>query len=62
MFERGVQALAVAPERIVFVDDFVENLAPAREMGMLGVLHSPDDPARTIVELGRLFGVELARI
>jgi epoxide hydrolase-like predicted phosphatase len=60
MFERGVQALAVAPERIVFVDDFEENLVPAREMGMLGVLHSPGDPARTIVELERLFGVELA--
>jgi putative hydrolase of the HAD superfamily len=59
LFERGVQALAVAPERIVFVDDFEENLVPAREMGMLGVLHSPDDPARTIVELERLFGVEL---
>jgi len=59
MFERGVQALAVAPERIVFVDDFEENLVPAREMGMLGVLHSPDAPAPTIVELERLFGVTL---
>jgi putative hydrolase of the HAD superfamily len=59
MFERGVEALAVAPERIVFVDDFEENLVPAREMGMRGVLHSPDDPARTIAELERLFGVQL---
>jgi len=60
MFERGIEALGIAPERIVFVDDFEENLPPARALGMTTVLHSPDDPARTLAELERLFGVRLS--
>jgi epoxide hydrolase-like predicted phosphatase len=60
MFERGVEALGVAPERIVFVDDFDENIPPARALGMTTILHSPDAPERTIAELERLFGVRLA--
>jgi putative hydrolase of the HAD superfamily len=59
MFERGVEALGIAPERIVFVDDFEENLPPAQALGMTTVLHFPDDPARTLAELERLFGVRL---
>lgn len=60
MFELGVERLGVPPERIVFVDDFEENLVPARAMGMAGVLHAPSDPGRTVAELERLFGVEVA--
>ena len=61
MFEKGLEALGVAPERILFVDDFEENLPPAQELGMSVFLHDPDDPARTIAELERRFGVSLAR-
>jgi putative hydrolase of the HAD superfamily len=61
MFERGIEALDVAPERIVFVDDFEENLPPADALGLTTVLHDPDAPARTIAELERLFDVQLAR-
>jgi len=61
MFARGVEALGVPAERIVFVDDFEENLPPARALGMTAFLHSPDDPARTLHELERLFGVPLGR-
>ena len=60
MFERGLQELAVPAERVLFVDDFEENLPPARELGMSVFLHDPDDPARTIAELERCFGVRLA--
>ena len=45
----------------LFVDDFEENLPPARALGMTAFLHSPDDPARTLRELERLFGVPLGR-
>jgi putative hydrolase of the HAD superfamily len=60
MFERGIEALGIAPERIVFVDDFEENLPPAESLGLTTVLHDPDDPARTIAALERLFDVRLA--
>jgi putative hydrolase of the HAD superfamily len=59
IFERGIEALGVAPELIVFVDDFDENLPPARALGMTGVLHAPAEPERTLEELERLFGVDL---
>jgi epoxide hydrolase-like predicted phosphatase len=59
IFEQGVDALGVAPERIVFVDDFEENLAPARELGMTVILHDPVAPQATLAELERLFGVDL---
>lgn len=55
MFERGIEQLGVAPERIVFVDDFEENLPPAQALGLHTVLHDPDHPQRTIEELERLF-------
>jgi FMN phosphatase YigB (HAD superfamily) len=60
MFERGLAELGVPAERILFVDDFDENLPPARELGMSVFLHDPDDPARTVAELERRFGVTLA--
>ncbi len=59
MFERGVEAMGLPPERIVFVDDFDENLPPARALGMTAVLHSPDDPLKTVGKLERLFDVPL---
>ena len=59
MFERGLQELAVPAERVLFVDDFEENLPPARELGMSVFLHDPDDPARTIAELERRFAIRL---
>ena len=61
MFELGVQALGVAPEGIVFVDDFEENLPPAQAMGMRTVLHDPTEPARTVPVLERLFAGVLGR-
>ena len=60
MFERGLKELGVAAERVLFVDDFEENLPPAQELGMSVFLHDPDDPARTIAELERRFDVSLA--
>jgi putative hydrolase of the HAD superfamily len=59
IFERGLQELAVPAERVLFVDDFEENLPPARELGMSVFLHDPDDPARTIAELERRFAIRL---
>lgn len=60
MFERGIEALGVAPERIVFVDDFGENLPPAQALGLATILHDPADPEPTIAELERRFGVTLS--
>jgi epoxide hydrolase-like predicted phosphatase len=60
MFELGLAELGVAPQRVLFVDDFEENLPPARELGMSVFLHDPADPARTIAELERRFGVTLS--
>ena len=59
MFEKGLEELGIAAERVFFVDDFEENLPPAQELGMSVFLHDPDDPARTIAELERRFGVML---
>jgi HAD superfamily hydrolase (TIGR01509 family) len=57
MFEHGLAALGVAPERVLFVDDFEENLPPAQELGMAVFLHDPDRPGRTVAELERRFGL-----
>jgi len=37
MFEKGLQELGIAPERVFFVDDFEENLMPAAELGLAAV-------------------------
>jgi len=42
----------------VFVDDLTRNLEPAALLGMAVVHHT--DPALTIAELSRLFGLDLA--
>ena len=59
IFEKGLEALGIAPERVLFVDDFEENLPPAQELGISVFLHDPDDPSRTIAELERRFEVSL---
>jgi epoxide hydrolase-like predicted phosphatase len=59
MFELGIEALGLPPERILFVDDFEENLPPAQELGLTVFLHDPDDPLRTVAELERRFGTGL---
>ena len=59
MFERGLADLGIPAERVLFVDDFEENLPPARALGMSVWLHDPGDVARTIAELERRFGVTL---
>jgi putative hydrolase of the HAD superfamily len=57
IFARGIEALGLAAERIVFVDDFEENVEAAADLGLEAVLHEPADPARTVAELERLFEV-----
>jgi epoxide hydrolase-like predicted phosphatase len=60
MFQLGLERLGVPAERVLFVDDFEENLPPARELGMSVFLHDPADPERTVAELERRFGVSAA--
>lgn len=59
MFELGLERLGIPAERVLFVDDFEENIPPARELGMSTFLHDPADPSRTTAELERRFGVRL---
>jgi putative hydrolase of the HAD superfamily len=48
-----VKAIGVAPERIVFFDDLAENVEAARDRGLHAVqVHSSDDVARTLDQLG----------
>jgi len=60
MFELGLEQLGVPADRVVFVDDFEENLPPAEALGMRVFLHDPGDPARTVAQLERDFDVALA--
>ena len=52
------ERLGVDAAECVFVDDLRENVAGAEAVGMTGVLHR--DSARTVTELERLLGLELA--
>ncbi len=54
----GAERLGVLPEYCVFVDDLRENCQGAEEVGMTAILHR-GAPA-TVLELERLFRVELA--
>jgi epoxide hydrolase-like predicted phosphatase len=45
----------IAPERAVFLDDFLGNVEAARRLGMHGVLVE-NDPAGALAELERLLG------
>lgn len=57
IYELGAQAIGLAPEACVFVDDLGFNLEPARELGMATVHHV--DTRQTIAELERLLAVAL---
>ena len=49
--------LGVAPSEVIFLDDFTENLATAKDLGMSTILVTDPDPA--IAELGRLLDLDL---
>jgi putative hydrolase of the HAD superfamily len=55
IYRRAAEELAVALERIVFVDDIAANLQPAHELGMAVIHHV--DPGRTVRDLERLLGL-----
>jgi putative hydrolase of the HAD superfamily len=57
IYERGAQAIELAPGDCVFVDDLPFNLAPAAELGMATIHHV--ESQRTIGELEQLLGTEL---
>lgn len=57
MYELGAERIGVAAPSCVFVDDLRFNLEPAAELGMATVHHV--DPASTLAELERLFGLSL---
>jgi putative hydrolase of the HAD superfamily len=57
IYAMGAEAVGLAPEECVFVDDLGFNLKPAKELGMATVLHT--DAEQTIAELEELLGLEL---
>lgn len=53
IYDHVVNAIDIAPGRIVFFDDLAENVAAARERGLHAVqVHSSDDIARALDQLG----------
>jgi putative hydrolase of the HAD superfamily len=55
IFERALAIAQVKPERVVFVDDREQNLAPARAQGMQTILFTGAGALRTsLQELGLL--------
>jgi len=57
IYELGAEAIGLAPELCVFVDDLPGNLKPARELGMATVHHR--DAEETVARLEELLGVSL---
>jgi putative hydrolase of the HAD superfamily len=57
IFWLAAERAAVAPERCVMVDDLEQNLVGAQRVGMQTILHR--EPASTLAELERVFGVPL---
>ena len=57
IYAMGTEAVGLAPEDCVFVDDLGFNLKPAKELGMATVLHT--DAEDTIAQLSELLGLEL---
>jgi epoxide hydrolase-like predicted phosphatase len=53
----GAEAIGLPPTECVMVDDLDFNLAPARELGMVGVHHTGVE--ETLLELERLLGIRL---
>jgi putative hydrolase of the HAD superfamily len=58
IFKLGAERVGVPPEECVFVDDLRENCDGAEAVGMTAILHRGAE--RTLPELERLLGVELA--
>lgn len=56
-YELACEALGVAPDEAVFLDDLGVNLKPARAMGMTTI--KVDDPERAIEELESVVGFAL---
>ncbi len=53
IYDKLVELLGCRPEGIAFVDDFPENLAPARAMGMVDIQYeSPEQVRRDLIEAG----------
>ena len=62
IFERALAIAQVKPERVVFVDDREQNLAPARAQGMQTVLFTSADALReSLKNLGLLYKNPLSR-
>jgi putative hydrolase of the HAD superfamily len=59
IFMLACQELGVGPDQCVFVDDLRENVAGAKAVGMIGVLHR--ETAETLARLEELLGLELPR-
>jgi putative hydrolase of the HAD superfamily len=57
IYELACESLGVAPESVVFLDDFGSNLKPAREMGMTTI--KVDDASSALRELERVVGLSL---
>jgi putative hydrolase of the HAD superfamily len=58
IYAMGAEAIGLAPQECVFVDDLGFNLKPAKELGMATVLHSDSD--QTVAQLEDLLGVALS--
>jgi putative hydrolase of the HAD superfamily len=58
IFRHVAQALSLAPEQCVFIDDIQANIDAAAACGMTGVLHT--DAAETVAALEELLGVALS--
>jgi epoxide hydrolase-like predicted phosphatase len=57
IYRYAAQVIGVAPNSCLFVDDTEAQLEAAAQVGMTVIHHQ--DPARTLWELERLFGVDL---
>jgi epoxide hydrolase-like predicted phosphatase len=57
IYAMGAEAVGLAPQDCVFVDDLGFNLKPAKELGMATVLHT--DAEQTVAQLEELLGLEL---
>jgi epoxide hydrolase-like predicted phosphatase len=58
IYELGAQAIGLAPEECVFVDDLPFNLPPAERLGMATIRHT--DAAETIARLEPMLELSLA--
>lgn len=58
IYEYACEAMGVAPQEVVYLDDLGVNLKPARSLGMTTI--KVVDPAETLTELEAVLGVELA--